>query len=815
VLLALAIAGPGIAQAATATAPTAAPAPLVANPGDAAFARQSADWNRALDRAAQELHAYRLADADIQRLRDQVLGVRDEAVAARATAQGETAQVKRLTDALGPPPAADAAPEAAEVAKQRRDLIAARAEQLLGDITNQRFRRFADQLTERGPSPANPATWRAAFDELGGLARAYSIAGEATWRQLIASSVADQAVIAGALLLAVALGWPLRWFLLRRFGRAPVSTQPSYPRRVGAAIAVGAARGVLPALAILALVTSLFSKEADLVTGGLAALVLGLAGGGVLYLVLSGISRAALAPEAPGWRILDFSDAGAASLARRFDRLIALVAIQLGLDIATQRLSQIDDLASLVVFVLALLIAAAILRAVDPRQWTTGAVPVPADESAAEAALDTSSPWSTVRLGAVAVALAAPIVALAGYATLARFLYMNLCETALVLGLALLFRVFVREALPAIFERETGFSASLRQTLVLGPQAVRLWQFWLIVLFDVALWLVATLVVLSFWGMSWGEMGRVGVTLLQGVRIGGYTFSLADFLAAGAIFAVVLAGTRFVQRLLEHRVFPRTRLDLGVRNSLKAGIGYFGLVLGATMAISTLGLNLSNLALIAGALSVGIGFGLQNIVNNFVSGLLLLIERPIKVGDWVVVGDKEGFVKRISVRSTEIETFRRAAVIIPNSELLTNAVTNWTHKDRLARVDIAVGVDYAADPHLVGAILVECARAHPLVSKHPLPRALLEHFGTDALQFVLQCFIDDVMRIRDVESALRIAVLEAFRAQGINMPTREHAVTLKDLDGIAALLREAAQPAAELPAPRPALQPPGRAASGD
>ena len=793
---------------------------------EAGFAQASAGWTRTLDRAAQELRAYRLSDEDIQRLHDQAQAVRDAVVAARATAQADTDQIRRLIESLGPPPKADA-PEAPEVAKQRRDLTAqlaradgqvkqadltvARAEQLLADIASQRFRRAVDQLTERSASPANPHTWQAAGDELAQLAQDYAGAAAATWRQLVLAGTADKIVMLGGLLAALALGWPLRWRLVRRFGRAGGAPQPSYARRIGAAIAVGIARGVLPALAILAVWLSLFSKDAALVTGSLKALLLGLAGGGVLYLVLSGVSRAALAPEAPGWRILDFSDASAASLARRFDRLIALIAIQLGFDIATERLGRFDNVAALVIFAIALLVAAATLRALDPRQWIGAAShPAPADETVAEATLDTSSPWATLRLGAVAVALAAPLVALAGYATLARFLYMNLCETALVLGLALLLRVFVREALPAIFEREGGIAARVRERLLLGPQAVRLWQFWLVVLFDIGLWLAATLLVLSFWGMSWGEMGRVGVALMRGVPIGGYTFSLADVLAAGAIFALALAGTRFVQRLLEERVFPKTRLDLGVRNSLKAGIGYVGIVLGAAMAISTLGLNLSNLALIAGALSVGIGFGLQNIVNNFVSGLLLLIERPIKVGDWVVVGDKEGYVKRISVRSTEIETFRRAAVIIPNSELLTNAVTNWTHKDRNARVDIEIGIDYDADPKRVCETLVAAAAASPHVAKYPPARALLKQFGTDALQFELQAFIEDVGKIREIESELRIAMLLALRAAGIAIPVREHAVTLKDIDRLADLIGTATTP----PATR-ALKPPGKAAIGD
>src|SRR4029453_14075586 len=143
-------------------------------------------------------------------------------------------------------------------------------------------------------------------------------------------------------------------------------------------------------------------------------------------------------------------------------------------------------------------------------------------------------------------------------------------------------------------------------------------------------------------------------------------------------------------------------------------VGYAGLALATLVSISAAGLDLLNFALIAGGLSLGIGFGLQNIVSNFVSGLILLAERPLKVGDWIVAGQVSGTVKKISVRGTEIETFQRQTVILPKPELINSAVGNWTHRNKLGRVDISVNVAYGSDPKRVHAVLLAIARAHPM-----------------------------------------------------------------------------------------------------
>ena len=175
-------------------------------------------------------------------------------------------------------------------------------------------------------------------------------------------------------------------------------------------------------------------------------------------------------------------------------------------------------------------------------------------------------------------------------------------------------------------------------------------------------------------------------------------------------------------------------------------------------------------------MSVGIGFGLQNIVNNFVSGIILLIERPIKVGDWVVVGGNEGLVRRISVRATEIQTFQRAAVIVPNAEFLSNSLTNWTHKDRNGRIEILVGVAYGTDTQQVEEILLGLAKEHEEVMTIPEPFVLFRDFGASSLDFELRCFTENVTRRLRIASDLRFKIDAAFREANIEIPFPQRVV---------------------------------------
>jgi len=236
-----------------------------------------------------------------------------------------------------------------------------------------------------------------------------------------------------------------------------------------------------------------------------------------------------------------------------------------------------------------------------------------------------------------------------------------------------------------------------------------------------------------------------------------------------ALFIIIAALTRLVQRWLESEVMPHTAIEPSLQLSIVTILGYVGYIVALVVGLAEIGIDPQKIALVAGALSVGIGFGLQSIVSNFVSGLILLAERPIRVGDQIVVKNEEGFVRCISVRATEIETFDKGSVIVPNSELITGVVKNWTHANTLGRVNIKVSVSYACDPERVMEILNACVGAHPGVLKQPPPAIQLSEFGASAMMFDIFCIVPNLADRGRIKSDIHIAILREFRAAGIDM----------------------------------------------
>ena len=304
----------------------------------------------------------------------------------------------------------------------------------------------------------------------------------------------------------------------------------------------------------------------------------------------------------------------------------------------------------------------------------------------------------------------------------------------------------------------------------------------------------ATLLTLAPWGIESDDMLANVRSAFFGFKIGDVTVSLSSLVLALSFFAAALFATRTVQRWLERKFLPHTHLDTGLRNSIRTSIGYVGFIVAAAVGFGSLGLSFEKLAIVAGALSVGIGFGLQSIVNNFVSGLILLWERAIRVGDWVVVGDEQGYVRRINVRSTEIETFDRATMIVPNSNLITGVVKNWVSGDKVGRIKVPVAVNLVADPEVVRETLIQTAKAQDLVEKIPAPTVMFISMSDASLKFELVCFVSDVEKSARVKSDLYFAIHARFKAAGIGIsppaapPVPPAVVNISGLEKLGALL---------------------------
>jgi small-conductance mechanosensitive channel len=296
---------------------------------------------------------------------------------------------------------------------------------------------------------------------------------------------------------------------------------------------------------------------------------------------------------------------------------------------------------------------------------------------------------------------------------------------------------------------------------------------------NILILVVGVPLILFLWGFQPGDIQAWVYKAVTGIRIGSFTLSFTGIFWGILVFVLGYFLTRWFQGWLDGSVMARGKVDAGVRNSIRTVVGYAGLAIAVLMGVSAAGIDLSNFALIAGGLSLGIGFGLQNVVSNFVSGLILLAERPFKAGDWIVAGPVSGTVKKISVRATEIETFQRQTVILPNSDLINSAVGNWTHRNKLGRIEIPVGVGYGSDAKRVHEILLEIASNHPLVLKNPEPFVLFSAFGDSSLDFEVRVFLADVSNGVIVQNDVRFAILEAFARENIEIPFPQRDVHLK------------------------------------
>jgi small-conductance mechanosensitive channel len=254
------------------------------------------------------------------------------------------------------------------------------------------------------------------------------------------------------------------------------------------------------------------------------------------------------------------------------------------------------------------------------------------------------------------------------------------------------------------------------------------------------------------------------------LNVGEIQISLGDVIAFVLTVVVSFMLSRLIRFFLEEEALPRMRLRRGVGNAISTLLHYIILLLGFIFALSAAGMDFSRVALFAGAFSVGIGFGLQSVVNNFVSGLILLFERPVQIGDMVEVGTLQGEVRRIGARSSTVRTFDGAEVIVPNANLITEPVVNWTLSDRRRRLDLEVGVAYGTEPEAVLELLEGVAEAHDLVLETPQAQALFLEFGDSSLNFRLRVWIPRFEEGFSIRSQLTVGINAALRDAGITIP---------------------------------------------
>lgn len=798
----------------------------LAEPDYKSFAKASEQVEAAVAKAE-------VNDARLSEMRAGMVKWRSTFTEAQGINAGQIETVKSQIAALGPAPAEGASEDpaiaarreelAAQLSKLQAPAIAAteaasRADSIIRGIDKLIRERQADKLLRLSPSAANPVNWPAAVSLLRWMG--VWTYDETRWRftqPVNYDTLRNNApLILGLVLMAMLLlarggrwmGQLTTWLLTKTAmrGRALISGFVSFGQvllpTIGAAMATTALEetslfgpilsslyNLAPGLLFLVLLARwLGGRVFPAQAGTESALSLGEEGRaeGRLHALMLGLSFAAyrlvelwIAPRAE-----DFLG-GAGNIAA--DRAAAVAAR------ADTALSVLQ--APLQVFAaLALFRMGQLLR----RQGGAGRG-LEGEDSAFRGKLVR---W--VGNGIIAISLVAPVLGVIGYVSAANALIWPAIQT---LGLF---------AAVAIVQ---GFLAELYITFARGEAARRdaLWP----VLAGFVLALASLPLFALIWGARVEDLAELWTSFRNGVSLGGVRISPTAFITFALVFAAGYMLTRLFQGALKSSILPKTTIDKGGQNAIVSGLGYLGIFLAALVAISAAGINLSSLAIVAGALSVGIGFGLQTIVQNFVSGIILLIERPISEGDWIEVGGAQGIVKSISVRATIIETFDRTEVIVPNADLISGAVTNWTRGNKTGRIIVPVGVAYGTDTRRVEAILLEIAKAHPLVMMTPAPFVVFTGFGADSLNFEIRVILSDVNFGLRVRTEMNHQIAERFAAEGIEIPFPQRDVWVRNPEALRPDYRPPADalkvghgsvtlaPPAARPAPEPGAPEPG------
>lgn len=730
-----------------------------------------AAWDRVAGRGEQLVDGGEAPADALAQVRAEVVGWRDRFTQAQSINASRIATLREQIAALGPAPA-EGETEAEDIAARRQELNAqlselqapgqraleaySRADSLVRAIDDAARAQQTNELLRLSPSPLLPASWAAAANEgaqvLRGIGqdmrdRTYGAAGEALARRI--------PLVLGYLLLALGL-------LI--FGRRWVDSLPSQ----------------------LSSRASDYARDAVAFVASLSQIVIPTVGA---YLLVRAVDTTGLVGQ---WGRPILVALPVAALIVFTGRWLGRRFFPMNTDppicYPVEKRQRARLLATLVATASALhyIAAQALLPLSGLRAGTPASrrVPIEITEAAAgvwhlpiilmgaltlyklghllhraNAYTTPGTPGYRNRIVAILgnlarlVAVVAPLALLAGFVTMANALLWPMSMTVGLVALVILLQEFATDLWVLIRRNRDGSRNDLTPVLI-----------------GFALILLSLPILALIWGARATELAEFWTRLRQGISLGGVRLSPGAIITFIVVFALGYVLTGVVQGVLRTSILPRTRLDEGAKNAAVSGLGYVGIVLAALMAITSAGIDLSSFAIVAGALSVGIGFGLQNIVSNFVSGIILLVERPVAVGDWIQVGNAQGYVRRISVRSTRIQTFDRTDIVVPNQDLIAKEVTNWTRGNLQGRIIVPVNVAYGSDTRHVSNVLMEIAEDQPIVLINPAPSVLFTGFANEGMTFEIRAIISDINQGMGVATEIRHQIVERFAREGIALP---------------------------------------------
>jgi potassium efflux system protein len=735
-------------------------------------------------RAEEVIDKQGASSTAFEELRLQLAQYRTLAANQKALAATKVTPIFERLQALGPMPA-DGETEANDVAQLRFELdkslknargpVAAaeesykRADGLIKRIDTLVRDRTTKELLEKGDSPLSPVLIFEAIDAL----RSYGKNLLSEIEKNLASETRHAERIGNILLVAILLCMAL--LLLVRSRRWSRQVQDLFSRNASSSTAalfgfIGSlSQLILPAVGLVVLVQGLLLLDLFELRGYFLLRSLGIAGFSLYF--ATWLARSMFVPTSSQPALIEIDEPHQRSMRRSFLALGLMFALREMLNAMIAGSSNSPSIISAMATLTFPLIVVGGIALFRIGRVFGQAARVAANAEGGNAFLGRIS--SLLGNFCVGAACAGPVLAAVGYNVAGNLLVFSTASSLLlVTGLYIVFR---------LIGSLSGHSTEVVVAAGAEDDSRRYSA-----LFRVAVGFIMICISLPFLALIWGarvsDLQEIWLLARNGISLGDTRVSLTDFLTFILIFSIGYTVTRVLQSALRTTVLPNTRIDVGGQNAIVTGTGYVGIFLAAVAAISATGIDLSNLAIVAGALSVGIGFGLQAIVSNFVSGIILLIERPIKAGDWIEVGTYSGYVRKISVRSTEIETFDRASVVIPNADLISGTVTNWTHSSMAGRVRVPVGVSYNSDPRHVEDVLREVAEAHPMVLFDPAPVIMFMGFGADSMDFEIRAILRDVNWMLSAKSDMNFEIARRFREEGIEIPFAQRDVYIKNLD---------------------------------
>ena len=560
------------------------------------------------------------------------------------------------------------------------------------------------------------------------------------------------------ILMAILIAAYLQHFIKTKFGCKDDVNNPNYSQKVRAALWMFLARGLFPAATIGSFM--FWIKSADMVNKSDFGIMLFTLSLYLLYFFLiRALVKSLFTPDNIKWRIIEVCDIRATLGSRALIFSAALICIVSFFQSLAEELNvEAETLYSLKIFANAVKAFCVI--------WVSNKFLFDCDNDTTDDDNDNEpSTEAKISLIIMIIMILAFVLSLFGYIRLSEFVINHFILSAVVIAAAYILDRLLR----AIF-RQIMKLKFWNKNLHISPRKLVKTNFWFALILSPLLGIATILALLALWGVSVDIMLNKTSNFLNGFNIGGLYISISSIVLGIISFLVSSFLFKLLARSLQNGSLSQIDWRPGVKNSVVSAVGFFGVIISLVVGFAVMGGSIKSLAIIAGALSLGAGLGLQNMVSNLVAGLTILFERQIKVGDWVIIDGQEGIVKKINMRSTELETWNKSNVIVPNAIILSQSFVNKTFSDRMGRVEIKVAVDFDTDIPLVKNLLLNIAENDPDVLKSPPPSLLFTDLTDNSLVFQLNCYTANVYNCAAISFRIRKQIVESFRENNIVNP---------------------------------------------